>query len=123
MGEDGSFFRVRLYRNSLTITPALLYSSIQEATYEGYVEYSSAIWSAPAIDVNGDAFTLSPAIVFQKSLGGVSNTIYGAYLTHEDGVHSSRILQIEAFTSPIVMAANTDQIPLRWLFNTRNIAA
>lgn len=123
MGEDGSNFRIRLYKNSVLITPSLLNSALTEADYSGYSAYSSNLWTAPAIDENGDAYTLSPAIVFAPTSSIVQNTVYGAYLTVDDGVNPTRLLQVEAFTSPILMEGTTSQIPLRWKYAMRHIAA
>lgn len=120
-GAGGINFSVRLYRNNPTINDSITLAALQEANYDSYLPYNSALWSPPAIDTGGDAYTLSPAIVFTRTSGINANIIYGYYLTAEDPVAGTVLLQVQKFPSALPMVVATDQIPLRVLYAMRAV--
>lgn len=123
MGNDGSFLYVCLCKGDFVVDEDILLADLidNECDYDGYARFNSNLWTPPAIDGNGDGFTLSPAIVFQKAAGIVENTVYIAFLISDNGSDPIELIQAERLTDPVLMSAPTDQIPLRWLLRDRNI--
>lgn len=121
-GAAGANLRVRLFKNNPTIDQDTDITDLVQADFDGYSEFSTAGWSAPAIDDAGDAFILSPVIVFEKSAGIATNTVYGYYLVYDDGVNPALLLLVEKFTAGIGMNLDGDQVPLRVKYAKRPAA-
>lgn len=122
-GVGGTNLTIRLYKNNPTVNATLLQSTLVQADFDGYTPYNSALWSAPAIDGGGDAFILSPTVVFGRTSGVTTNTIYGYYVTYDDGSLDGIVLIIESFATPKPMVVDTDQVPLQVLLGERNLAS
>lgn len=55
-----------------------------EANFEGYVQHGAVNWSAP-VTVGQTTYTQADEVQFLKGFGGVSNSVYGYFLTDGTG--------------------------------------
>lgn len=75
---------IKLYQNNVVPSDQTNISDLQEATFGGYAKVAVGAFSAVNLDGGGNAYALSPLAVFQCD-GTSGNTIYGAYLSTNDG--------------------------------------
>jgi len=120
-GAGGANLTVRLASNQVTISDTTRLVDLVEANFDGYTPYNSNQWSAPAIDTNGDAFILSPVVVFVKAAGSVGNTIYEYFVTVLPFLGPSYLLTVEALSPPVPMLDPNNQVPLRIKLTDRNV--
>jgi hypothetical protein len=117
----GSNYTVRLFQNTFTQADTIGLADLVEADYDGYTPYQGSSWAPPAIDTNGDGFTLSPQIVFTRIAGAKTNDIYGYFITVIGPNSETRLLMYEQFANPVPMHVVTDQVPLRIKLTDRNV--
>lgn len=108
-GVAGGSFHLRLFKNDVTPDIETELGDLVEADYSGY---AAKTLGHPACDaaVDGDhkAWWRFPEETFLHNGGGVSNGVYGWYLTdHEDGqlFHARRFAN-----APIAMAVTGDPV-------------
>lgn len=121
-GAGGVNLFVRLFVNPISLTNLTTLDDLIEASWTSYTPYNSALWSAPFIDVNGDAVLLSPVIVFTGPTALPGQTVYGWMVTIGTGVDAD-LWFLELLPTPQVMEFPTDQLPLRVQARLRYLAA
>jgi hypothetical protein len=112
---DGS--KLWLYQNDYTPNPNTALADLIVADYAGFAAKTIAAWGTAFVDVNGEVISLAPLETFTCTGGGMTNTIYGCYLTDATGA----ILTFAArFDAPFGMAISTDAIPFvpRFLYGS-----
>jgi len=85
LNNIGSYSRIRLFKNNLTIDQNTVLADFTEADFSGYAEVSRNTWTTPATDSDGNAYTQCASAVFQHNGGVTANTIYGWYLIDGNG--------------------------------------
>lgn len=102
--------KLGLYQNNIgTPDENTVYSGLTLATFNGYAA-ASLTWGTVAINGSGKAEVSASAVVFNKSSGGTSNTIYGWVLYYEDIMTGNKIRAIEPLPAPKSMAVVGDSI-------------
>jgi hypothetical protein len=96
--------QVHLFKNDHIPTVTDILADYVEADYQGYGSLAIA-WAPPFIDGDGKAQVLGTPCVFLKLAGGVSNTVFGVYVTEIGGTNVSYALR---FTSPRPMIGAGD---------------
>lgn len=109
----GAGIRLRLYSNNYTPADNSALGNFTEATFSGYAAAAPSM-SAAAEVANKASSNDSLARVFSHNGGGVSNTIYGYYVTVLGG--GGDLLWAERFPAPIVMSAAGSTISIQLFF-------
>lgn len=111
-GGAGGSFHLRLFKGDVTPDIETEAGDLTEADFSGYLAKTLTF---PAVDAEVDddhkAWWRFPEETFLHSGGGVSNGVYGWYLTsHEEGilVHARRF-----DNAPISMAVTGDPVSVR----------
>lgn len=76
---------LRLYKNNYTPVDASVAGDFTEANFDGYAGIALSSWGTPATDGSGNALVQHDTLIFQPTGSGVSNTIYGYYVTEPGG--------------------------------------
>jgi hypothetical protein len=93
---------VHLFKNNFTPDPGSVLADFTEATFTGYAAVQSiAKFGTPYKVIDGEYQTDSSAFNFACS-GGSSQTVYGWYLTWNDG-STTWVRKSGVFTTPFVM--------------------
>jgi hypothetical protein len=99
-----------LINNPPTFTLATELGDIDEATFSGYGgEQALTGWGDIYTYAARDKASDATALVWSHSGGGVANVVTGWYITDTDG---DRLIYVEAFDTPKVMAIFGDVISL-----------
>jgi hypothetical protein len=94
--------KLKLFKNSATLSHATVLSDLTEADFSGYSAYSLAGGAvAGALDGSGRAVASYTAHTFTKS-GATGNTIYGYWVEDSTGA----LLWCELFDTPIPMTVD-----------------
>lgn len=96
-------FSLRLYRNSVTPSPAVTLSTFTEATFMGYFRYdlARADWGVPVI-VSGRAKSLYDGPSVEWTAGDGPQTIYGYYVVNP---LTAKVCWWEPFNTPRTLNA------------------
>jgi len=97
---------LRLYQNNYFPDPTDTAAAYVEATFSGYPGGTALGFGAAFVNGAGQGEIASMPITFAHNGGGVTNTVYGIYVT--DG--AGNLIYAERFGAPITMAVATDFI-------------
>lgn len=92
---------LRLFQNNHVPAVGDTNANYTEATFSGYAAVALGTWNAAYLNGSNKGETDADVASFAHNGGGVSNTIYGAYVTDNVG----NVIYAEAFSAPVVMAA------------------
>lgn len=101
--------KLKLYKNPLTLTPAIVLADLVEADFDGYAAVSPVVWSAPFRDVDGSALVLGGDAPFICTGDTISNSIYGYYLTNTG---STVLIAVYAFAAPVGVSVAGQACPV-----------
>jgi hypothetical protein len=122
-GAGGANLWVHLLSALPTLADTLTLASLSVADFGGYSPYNSGAWSAPAVDVNGDEFIQSPALVFAAD-GTLPHQYVFAYALTMGALPGGKLLAVEALVAPAQMASAFSRVnvwPIK--LSARNLAA
>lgn len=105
---DGSWAKtLRLFKNDHVPAVADVNANYTEANFSGYASFDLGAWNAAFVNANGKGEIDADPATFTHNGGGVSNTVFGAYVTNQAG----DVIWAERFDAPRLMSANGDAIP------------
>jgi hypothetical protein len=105
-------FTCHLYTNNVSWAQGIVLANVVEANFSGYAAVAMSGFATPTISGSGAGQSLASLIQFIVASGGVSNLVYGYYITFDPGTGPLLVFG-EAFpTAPIPMANIGDEIDL-----------
>lgn len=113
--EIGGTLLLHLFKNNYTPVAASVLGSFTEADYSGYADQSPSFGSSVTTGGKG-TITDSSARVFTVTAGGVSNTIYGYYVTANPGGGGEVLLWAQRFDASQSMSSIGDSISITLVF-------
>lgn len=109
-GGPWEAMELRLYQLPTTVPPDdVLLADLTEADFTGYAAEAPVILLGPAIAPDGSAYFVASTVLFTRTAGAVSNTIYGAYLVNTAG---TALVAVFPFVTPVGMVNTGDAIPI-----------
>lgn len=104
---DGDTMKtLKLFANNHVPTVTDVNGDYTEATFSGYSSFALGTWNAAFVNGDGKGEIDADPAAFVHNGGGVSNTIYGAYVVNAAG----DVVYAERFDAPRTMGANGDTI-------------
>lgn len=105
-------FNMRLYQNRIDWSAGIVLGGVVEGTFSGYVAVPLVFPNPPSISLAGLGQMVANLATFIVGAGGVTNLIYGYFVTYDDGSNHSLVFGEQLPTAPLSMASPGDTITL-----------
>ena len=103
---SGKPSRIRLFANNHTPLPTDTEADYVEATFSGYPGYTPLVWGSAFINPSNQGQVNASQVLWQHNGGGISELVYGVYITDDDDV----LQYAERFAAAVLMDGSTDSI-------------
>lgn len=105
-------FNVRLYQNPISWASGIVLGNVTEATFSGYAAVPAVFPNPPSISLAGLGQNVANLAQFIVGAGGVTNLVYGYYITYDDGANHSLVFGEQLPTAPLPMFVPGDEIDI-----------
>ncbi len=105
-------FNIRLYQNRIDWNSGIVLAGVTEATYSGYSAVGLVFPNTATISLSGLGQLVANLAQFIVGAGGVTNNIYGYFITYDDGVSHALVFGEELPSAPLPMQVPGDEIDL-----------
>lgn len=107
--------KIGLFHNNVTPDPTSTYATFTKATFTGYADVALS-WVAP-VTVGGKATLVATAVsVFQCTVTGATDNIYGYFVWYEPGGGLHKLLFAERFDTMQPITNAGDEIDISAVF-------